>query len=116
MTELVKLSKLEIMTGETDSAVLSVYLELAESVVLRRLYPFGAENKALPEQYEPCQLRIAAYLVNKRGAEGETAHSENGISRSYEDGDIPPSLLRELIPYARVFGKGSGADADNGSE
>ena len=48
------------------------------------------------------QVEVAAYLLNKRGAEGETAHSENGISRSYEDGDVPSSLLRDIVPYAGV--------------
>ena len=50
-------------------------------------------------------MEIAAYLVNQRGAEGETAHSENGISRSYEDGDVPPTLLREIVPCASLIGK-----------
>ena len=53
--------------------------------------------------YKRQQVEIAAYLVNKRGAEGETAHSENGISRSYEDGDVPPTLLREIVPFASVI-------------
>lgn len=44
------------------------------------------------------------YLLNKRGAEGQTAHSENGISRSYEDGDVPPTLLRDIVPFASVMG------------
>ena len=44
------------------------------------------------------------YLLNKRGAEGQTAHSENGISRSYEDGDVPPTLLRDIVPFAAAMG------------
>lgn len=58
---------------------------------------------AVPPRYDFNQVEIAAYLVNKRGAEGETAHSENGISRSYEDGDVPPTLLREIVPFASVI-------------
>lgn len=97
-----KLAMLQAMTGETDAAVLSTYLLIAGQKVLRRAYPFDLSVTAVPAQYEAVQLEVACYLVNKRGAEGETAHSENGISRSYEDGDVPPSLLREIIPFAGV--------------
>ena len=58
----------------------------------------------VPEQYGFTQVEIAVYLLNKRGAEGQTAHSENGISRSYEDGDVPPTLLRDIVPFAAVMG------------
>jgi hypothetical protein len=42
-------------------------------------------------------------MLNKRGAEGEITHTENGVSRQYEDGDIPPSLLRRIVPMAGVL-------------
>jgi hypothetical protein len=44
------------------------------------------------------QVRVAVYLYNKIGAEGQISHSENGISRGYEPGDIPESLLKEVTP------------------
>lgn len=96
--------KIEILSAMTDQqgGVLFAYLAIAEDKVLRKLYPFDNENKTLPERYHMTQVEIAAYLLNKRGAEGETAHSENGISRSYEDGDVPSSLLRDIVPYAGV--------------
>lgn len=103
MTEAEKHSMLKAMTGETDGAVLSTYLSLAAGKVLRRAYPYRNDVKQVPERYACTQLEIAAYLLNKRGAEGQTAHSENGISRSYEDGDVPPSLLREIVTCAAVF-------------
>jgi hypothetical protein len=39
-------------------------------------------------------------LFNKQGAEGQTSHSENGITRQYEEGDIPHSQLKQIIPMA----------------
>lgn len=101
MTEAEKIEILSAMTDQQGS-VLFAYLAIAEDKVLRKLYPFDNENKMLPERYHMTQVEIAAYLLNKRGAEGETAHSENGISRSYEDGDVPSSLLRDIVPYAGV--------------
>ena len=91
MTNEEKLTMLKSMTEETDNEVLSTYLTLAKGVVLSRAYPYSEED-TVPAKYDTVHVEIAAYMLNKRGAEGETAHSENGVSRSYEDGDIPPTL------------------------
>ena len=85
--------------------MLSTYLSIAGNKILKRAYPFNSTVTVVPDRYAYNQVEIAAYLVNKRGAEGETAHSENGISRSYEDGDVPPTLLREIVPCASLIGK-----------
>lgn len=105
MTEAEKLTMLKALSGETDEEVLSTYLSIAGNKVLKRAYPFDSTVTVVPDRYAYNQVEIAAYLVNKRGAEGETAHSENGISRSYEDGDVPPTLLREIVPCASLIGK-----------
>lgn len=102
MTDIEKQNMLKTMTGEKDEVMLSTYLSIAANKVLKRAFPFDNTQTVVPERYEVNQVEIAAYLVNKRGAEGETMHSENGISRSYEDGDVPPSLMREIIPYAGI--------------
>lgn len=103
MTEAEKMDMMMAMTGETDEAMLSTYLTLAAGKILRRCYPFDDTATAVPDRYAHVQVQIAAYMVNKRGAEGETAHSENGVSRSYENGDVPESLLREVVPFASVI-------------
>lgn len=103
MTDADKLTMLEKMTGETDQDVLSTYLLLAKNVVVTKAYPYGTGVEEVPTPYHTVQVEIAAYMLNKRGAEGETAHSENGVSRSYEDGDIPPTLLRRITPMAGVL-------------
>ena len=105
MTDTEKLTMLKAMTDEKDESVLSTYLSIAGNKVLKRAYPFDSTVTVVPDRYAYNQVEIAAYLVNKRGAEGETAHSENGISRSYEDGDVPPTLLREIVPCASLIGK-----------
>lgn len=104
MTDTEKLTMLKAMTGEKDESVLSTYLSIAGNKVLKRAYPFDPTVTAVPDQYAHIQVEIAVYLLNKRGAEGQTAHSENGISRSYEDGDVPPTLLRDIVPFAAVMG------------
>ena len=103
MTDIEKLTMLKSMTGETDEAVLSTYLTLAKGVVISKAYPYGNGTEDIPVPYNTTHVEIAAYLLNKRGAEGQKAHSENGVSITYEDGDIPPTLLRRITPMAGVM-------------
>lgn len=105
MTETDKRAMVRAITGETDDEVIAAYLALAGNKVCRRAYPFGPETDAVPDRYSYIQVEIAVYLMNKRGAEGETAHSENGVSRTYGDGDVPPALLRDILPLAAPVGQ-----------
>ena len=97
-----KLEMLRTITGETDENVLTVYLNIAGDVILRRLYPYGTNKTQVPSPYEVRQIEIASYLLNKRGAEGEISHMENGMSRTYGDSYVPPSYLRGIVPIAEV--------------
>lgn len=83
--------------------VLSAYLYQAGQKLLRWVYPFDKSVKDVPDEYAYKQIEIAAYLINKRGAEGEVAHNENGINRTYENGDVPASMLREITPHCGVL-------------
>ena len=98
MDELEKIAMAKTLSGETDELTVSSYLKIAGSKICRKAYPFDPTVTEVPEQYSLLQVEIAVYLLNKRGAEGEAAHSENGISRTYENGDVPPSMLRQIVP------------------
>lgn len=101
MTENEKLEKLTVLISpDTASNDLLLYLlEQAEGIILNRRYPFGApEGAVLSATHQQIQLRIAVELFNKMGAEGQTAHDENGIKRTWADGDVSPSLLRAIVP------------------
>ena len=72
---------------------------------MNRRYPYGySVDKEIPAQYAYIQVRIAVELFNKMGAEGQTAHSENGISRSWETADVSPSLLKQIMPACGSVG------------
>jgi len=103
MTEDEKLAMLKTLSGETDEAVLRTFLTLAANKVLKRAYPFDSSKTEVPEQYAVNQVDIANFLLSKRGAEGETYHQENGIGRTYSGGDVPPELLREIVPMVGVM-------------
>lgn len=104
MTESDMKKMLKAMTEESDEAVLSTYLHLAGDTIVRKAFPYGDGNESVPAKYKSLQVEIAAYLLNKRGAEGETSHDENGIRRQYENGDVPASLLSAITPYCGVIG------------
>lgn len=97
-----QLEALKTIVEETDDNVLTVCLNLAGQAIANRCYPFDPE-KPVPSKYYARQIEIAAYLVNKQGAEGETQHNENGINRSYESASIPESMLKDIVPFARAI-------------
>ncbi len=104
MTQAEKLTLLKAMVGESDTEeVLLAYLNIAGRKILNRAYPYGTDEVDVPARYDFLQCEIAAYLLNKRGAEGQTGHSENGISRSYESADVPESLLGAVTPMVGVL-------------
>lgn len=89
-----------LISPDTASNELLLFLlDQAEGIILNRRYPFGApEGATLSALHQQIQLRIAVELFNKMGAEGQTDHDENGIKRTWEAGDVSPSLLRQVIP------------------
>lgn len=104
MTEEEKLAALKAMVGSSDTdEVLSTYLKIAGRKIIAKAYPYDQTVTEVPVQYDFLQCEIAAYLLNKRGAEGQTSHSENGISRTYENADIPSSMLKVITPNCGVM-------------
>lgn len=104
MIDVEKLTALRAMVGGSDAdEVLSTYLLLAGRKIIARAFPYKEDVTEVPVKYETIQLEIAAYMLNKRGAEGQTAHSENGISRTYENADVPASMLKGVTPYCGVI-------------
>lgn len=104
MTDSEKISMLKVMQEEQDESVLSTYLFLAGQKITLKMYGTDAAGKEVPPQYDAVQLEIAVYLLGKRGAEGEIAHTENGVSRTWGGADVPDAMLACVTPYARVHG------------
>lgn len=103
MTDYAKVVLVKSMTDEADDDIISAFLEMAGDSVCKYCDPYKrVDRETLLDEYGGVQTRIAAYFLNKRGAEGQVSMGENGISRGYESGDIPESLLRELTPICGV--------------
>lgn len=103
MTKVEKLNALKVIVDGSDTdIVLSTYLELAGHKIIAKAFPYNTDVTEVPVQYAYLQVEIAAYMLNKRGAEGEISHTENGISRSYENADVPASMLKTVVPFCGV--------------
>lgn len=104
MTDVEKLVMLKNLTSVSDTdEVLSACLKLAGSKILERVFPYKSDETEVPSKYHYLQIQLANYILCKRGAEGQTAHTENGITRQYENADIPESMLRGITPYCGVI-------------
>jgi hypothetical protein len=104
MTDTEKLTYLRAMIGGSDTdEVLSTYLVVAGKKIIARAYPYDDTVTEVPDKYDTLQCEIAAYLLNKRGAEGQTQHTENGISRQYENADVPSSMLKVVTPHCGII-------------
>ena len=101
MTNEEKIEKLKVLISpDTASDELLLYLlEQAEGICLNRRYPFGApEGATLSPLHEQIHLRVAVEIFSKMGAEGQLSHQENGTMRTWEAGDVSPSLLKIIVP------------------
>lgn len=70
---------LTVLTGVSDDQVLTVYLNQAEGAILGH-----TGLKTVPSALASFVIELAAYRIDKRGADYQSAHSENGVSRSWD--------------------------------
>ena len=88
---------------EATDATIAVYLNLACSAMLERLYPYDATKTSedLPERYDITQCELAARYFLRRGGQGEINHEENGVNRQYASVD-DADILQRLTPFAKL--------------
>ena len=54
-------------------------------------------RQTVPRVLETAVVQLAVVMYNREGTEGETAHSEGGVSRTMEG--IPAEIERQIRPY-----------------
>lgn len=91
MTNAEKIAMVKQLCDETDDAVISAYLFMAGRQVIALCC--GDDMTTVPEKWDAFHIDATVYKLNKRGAEGQTSHSENSINRAYENADLPNSML-----------------------
>lgn len=99
MTQLERLKIL--IPDEKNEDLLQELLNRAESAIKRKRRT--PQELPMESRFADLQIEIAVFLYNKLGTEGETSHSENGVSRTYENAHIPDSMLNTIVPLGRVI-------------
>lgn len=101
--DILKRLKLRIPEESNDELLFDI-LESAKNMIMLKRFPFIDKTPLeLENKYIELQLQIAVRMYNKIGAEGETAHTESGVSRSYGSSAEYEDLLARVIPKGAVL-------------
>lgn len=104
MTDAEKLSQVKSLmniTGTDFDAQLAVFLSFAQSEILSWLYSGKTPDDVtdVPARYEPTQVMSVVAGYGLQGAENQTAHSENGISRTFKHEDMISYIRSHVAAY-----------------
>jgi len=95
-----KIEKMQRQLGEDEEdSLLQDYLSKAERKILNKLYPYDDTKVNIPRRYEELQIELAIALYNERGVEGQSKHTENGITRDWRG---ETEILAEITPFASL--------------
>ena len=93
-----------MLSGESDTDTVSAFIAIAADTIINRIYEAWTDIPSVatvPARYERLQCSLAARYLDRRGAEGQKAHNENGISRTWESPD-DADILRRITPKGEV--------------
>ena len=88
---------------ESEKPVLLILVNRAIRKVCTKRYPFGysdEEKDKAVEKYRDTIFEAAVYYWAKQGADGESSHSENSMSRTYNSDD---DIFFDVVPMVKVM-------------
>lgn len=91
-----------VSNSESDTTLLKYEVTRAINEVnrCRRFKP--TDDKLYDVKYEDVITPLCLCSFAKIGAEGQTSHSENGITRNYTTGgDYPQDMLNGIVPLIK---------------
>ena len=78
-------------------------IESAIEAVNERRHFISTDTVLFESKYKNIVIRLCISAFAKMGAEGELAHSEGGVSRTYAGAaEYPNDILKEIVPLARL--------------
>ena len=78
-------------------------IENAIEAVNDRRHFISNDQKLFEDKYKGIVVRLAICAFAKMGAEGQLAHSENKVSRTYAGAsEFPNDILKEIVPLGRI--------------
>lgn len=90
----------KVMTGCSEEEA-ELYADLAEQDILRE-----TNRTVVPSFLLSAQIDIAVIRFNMQGTEGETSHSQGGVSVSFES---LPEYIQKTVRSQRLAGVGGHA-------
>lgn len=75
-----------------DGNMLEALMDDAEGMILAY-----TGRQTLPKALETAQVQLAVVLYNRQGIEGQTGHSEGGVSRTMEA--FPEDIRKQIAPH-----------------
>ena len=96
-------SLLTISDSSVDTLI-SNYLTLAKDEILNYRYngEIPEEVTDVPTRYEMVQVMAVVTGYSMNGAENETTHTENAITRQFRYADMIAYIRSKVIPLAKV--------------
>lgn len=108
MTDAEKLASLKSILGitvTTQDSYLSAYLALAKAEILAWVYSGSTPDDVtdVPTRYEVTQIMAVVSGYGIQGAEGQIAHSENGIGRTWKYEDMVAYVRNHVYQIAVIL-------------
>lgn len=85
---------------------LNTYIQVAGNEILAWMYHLVGgvpeDVTEVPSRYEGIQIYAVVVGWTHAGAEGESAHIENGVHRDFKYSDMLDYIHNNVLPYVRV--------------
>lgn len=100
LKSVLKAREIEVLDSDTPILRYEIKRAIKQINRCRRFEP--TDDKPFDPKYEDLIIPLSLTAFAKIGADGETVHSENGITRHYTSGgDYPIELLKEIVPLIK---------------
>lgn len=109
MTLAEKLNTVKQILGigdDSEDELLTIYLTVAGKEIVSWRYSYAPEQedeREVPGEYDMTQVFAVIAGHSQGGAENQTSHSENGISRTFKYEDMIAYIRSHVIPYAKIL-------------
>lgn len=92
------------ISDTSEDALIEVYLNAAEKEILSWRYSLSSQNvTAVPGEYEMTQVFAVIAGYSQSGAENQTSHTENSITRQFKYADMIAYIRSHVTPIVGIL-------------
>lgn len=97
-------TKVKVLYPDANDLQIELQLEFAKDMINERRGYEPTEEKPIEDKYLSLQVIMTVEALSKEGAEGEKSHSDNGVSRSYENASpYSTTSLNRITPLVKTI-------------